>query len=192
MAGPFLVGRNIVVIDVPARLVFEYLADLAHLGEWTDETDFVVRSRPVGPPGLGANIQREKSGVMQGPLILRGGMGESRVTMAKFTTITVYEPETALVIETRNSYNSLLHSIEKFTFDFGPEMDGTRVTMVSEVEAMVPSMFIGPVYAIRLVRGVFERILGKRLSRLFPDVSVGPHLSRIKEITEAGRIADSN
>ena len=191
MAGPFMVGRNSVVIDVPAWLVFEYLADLTRLGEWSDETHFEVRFLPNGPPGLGTRIHREKSGIMQGPLILRGGMGESRVIVDKVTTITGFEPDSTLVIETRNSYNSLLHSIEKFTFDLRPEAVGTRVTMVSEVEAMVPSIFIGPIYAIRFVRGAFDRLLGRRMFGVFPKASVGPHLSRVKARVEAENAARS-
>ena len=61
--------------------------------------------------------------------------------------------------------------------------------MVSTVEPLVPGMFIGPIYAIRLVRGLTERLLGDRLSSLFPKMSVGPYLSRIKQTLETGEIA---
>ena len=189
MAGPFLVGRNRVVIDVPAKQVFDYLSDLSRYAEWNDETEFMVTLLPDGPPVQGSEFRRERTGEMLGPLILRGGMGDSRVTLIRSTTIALYEPKSALVLQTKNIYNGLLHSIEKMTFDLREEGSGTEVSMVSEVEPMVPSAFIGPVYAIRAVRGLFERLLGQRLSALFPEITVGPHLARIKEKMEAAGIS---
>jgi hypothetical protein len=185
VAGPFLVGRNRVVINAPAQQVFDYLSDLSRHWEWIGERDFKVTVLPDGPAGPGSQFRREKTGEMQGPLILRGGMGESRVTLIKATVIKVHEPSSVLVLETRNVYNGLLHSIEKFSFYLEPEADGTAVDMISEVEPMVPGMFIGPVYAIRAVRGLFDRLFGKRLSGLFPQMPIGPHLAKIKEQTEA-------
>ena len=188
MAGPFVVGRNRAHIDAPAKRIFEYLSDLSRYGEWIGEQGFRVTASPVGPPAQGSQVRREMNGVMRGPLIIRGGMADNPVRVTKATTITVFEPDTALVVETRNSYNGLLHSIEKFTFDLQPEALGTAVTMVSEVEPMVPSAYIGPVYAIRAVRGLFARLFGNRLTGLVPQASVGPHLSRIKQATEAAQI----
>ena len=196
MAGPFVVARNSVVIDVPARQVFDYLADLSHLSEWTGEVDFRVTSSPERLAGAGALLQREKSGVMRGPLIIRGGMSDNPLRVVKVSTITVYEPYAALALETRNSYNGLLHSIERFSFDLHPlsslngrigepEVDGTQLSMVSEIEPMVPSIYIGPVYAIRLVRALLERLLRNRLGGLFTQVTAGPQLSRVKARTEA-------
>ena len=189
MAGPFQVGHNSVVIGVPARQVFDYLADLSRIMEWSGESDFRVTRAPEGPPGPGVSLRREQSGVMRGPLIIRGGMSDNPLRVEKVSSLTVYEPPGpegpeagALVVETRNSYNGLLHSIEKFKFELFPQTDGTRVILVSEIEPMVPSMFIGPVYAIRLVRSAFGRLLGSRLSKELP---VGPHLSRIKQTVEA-------
>ena len=190
MAGPFQVGRNVVLIDAPAKRVFEYLADLNHVSEWTHEPDFRVTRAPEGPPGSGAVLRREYSGVMRGPLIIRGGMSDNPLRVEKVSSIPVYEPNATLVVETRNSYNGLLHSIEKFSFELHSEMDGTRVTMVSEIEPMVPSMFIGPVYAIRVVRNIFGRLFGGVLAGMFPHASVGPHLARIKEKTEAAESAN--
>ena len=202
MAGPFVVARNSVVIDVPARQVFDYLADLSHLPQWTGEVDFRVTSSPERQAGPGALLQREKSGVMRGPLIIRGGMSDNPLRVVKVSTITVYEPYAALALETRNSYNGLLHSIERFSFEFrpisplnrrigDPEVNGTQVSMVSEIEPMVPSLYIGPVYAIRLVRALFDRLLRNRLGGLFAQASVGPQLSRVKEMTEAKAITGS-
>lgn len=202
MAGPFVVARNSVVIDVPARQVFDYLADLSHLSEWTGEVDFRVTSSPERMAGPGALLQREKSGVMRGPLIIRGGMGDNPLRVVKVSTITVYEPYAALALETRNSYNGLLHSIERFSFEFHPlssfngrigepEKDGTQLSMVSEIEPMVPSVYIGPVYAIRLVRALFERLLRNRFGGLFTQATVGPQLARVKEMTEGKAIAGS-
>ena len=193
MAGPFLLSRNGVVIVAPPQRVFDYLADMTRHGEWNPEPDFQVTARPDAPLRVGSVYRRERTGEMQGPLILRGGMGESRVTVVKTTAITTYQPHTALVFVTRNSYNGLLHSAETLSFTFRPQPDGTpesapegtMVTMVSEVEAMVPSAFIGPVYAIRMVRAAFQRLLGQRFSRRFPNMAVGPHLARIKETLES-------
>ena len=207
MAGPFVVARNSVVIDVPARQVFDYLADLSHLSQWIGEVDFRVTSPPERMAGPGALLRREKSGVMRGPLIVRGGMSDNPLRVVKVSTITVYEPYAALAVETRNSYNGLLHSIERFSFEFHPlgpfhgrrgepEVDGaqvsTQVSMVSEIEPMVPSMYIGPVYAIRLVRSLFERLLRNRLGGLFTQAPAGPQLSRVKEMTESKAIAGSS
>ena len=202
MAGPFVVARNSVVIDVPARQVFDYLADLSHLPEWTGEVDFRVTSSPERLAGPEALLQREKSGVMRGPLIIRGGMSDNPLRVVKVSTITVYEPYAALALETRNSYNGLLHSIERFSFEFHPsssfhgrieepEVDGTRVSMLAEIEPMVPSIYIGPVYAIRLVRSLLERLLRNRLGGLFTQATAGPQLSRVKEKTEANAITGS-
>ena len=185
MAGPFLVGRNGVLIEAPSQRVFEYLADLSRHIEWNPEPEFRVTARPDGPPGTGSVYRRERTAPMQGPIILRGGMGDSMVTMVKSTSITVFEPPIALVFETSYSYNGLLHSIEKMSFDLCQEAGGTRIAMVAEIEALVPSAFIGPVYAIRFVRGLIGRLLGDR----FFAASAGPHLSRIKEVLETGRVA---
>ena len=139
MAGPFLVAHNRVVIDAPAQRVFDYLADLSRIVEWSGESDFSITSVPTAPPRAGAQIRWEKSGVMHGPIILRGGMGESRVSLVKITRIAEYQPNSGLVIETRNSYNGLLHSIEKFSFDLHEQEGRTTVTLLAEVEAMVPA-----------------------------------------------------
>ncbi len=189
MAGPFIVGRNGVVIGAPPQQVFNYLADMTRHGEWNHEPDFKVTARPAGPPAAGSVFRREKTGEMQAPLILRGGMGDSLVTMVKTMTIVTYEPYHTLVFETRNSYNGLLHSVEKLIFKFWQDPEGTQVSLVSEVEAMIPSAFIGPVYAIRMVRAAFDRLLGGRLAGLFPQITVGPHLSRIKKLLETRQIA---
>lgn len=189
MAGPFLVGRHRVVIDAPAQRVFDYLADLSRIIEWSGEPDFSISSVPTGPPQVGSRIRWEKTGVMQGPIILRGGMGESRVSLVKLSSIAEFQPSTRLVLETRNSYNGLLHSIEKFTFDLHEQEGRTAVTMISEVEAMVPSVFMGPVYAIRFVRGLMDRLMGQRLARMFPGSQVGRHLALVKVKTEAPQIA---
>ncbi len=189
MAGPFVVSRNGAVISAPPQQVFDYLADMTRHGEWNPEPHFEATARPQDPVGVGSLFSRERTGEMQGPLILRGGMGEPRVTMVKITSIAVYLPHNELVFQTRNSYNGLLHSVETTSFSFSQEPDGTRVAMVAQVEAMIPSAFIGPVYAIRVARAAFERLLGNWLSGLFPKVAVGPHLSRIKEMVETGKIA---
>lgn len=186
MAGPFVVGRHEAVIGAAPQRVFDYLADLGRHGEWNPEPDFRVTAQPDGPPGAGAVYRREFTGPLLGPLILRGGMGDSRVTVVKTMTIAVYEPYDALVLETRNSYNGLLHSAETFAFEFSPAPEGTRVRMVSQVEAMVPSAFIGPVYAIRLARAGFERLAGRRLAARFPGMAAGPYLPRIRAAVEAG------
>jgi hypothetical protein len=191
MAGPFQVGHNRVVIDAPARLVFDYLADLSHIMDWGGEPNFQITRMPDGPPAEGSLMLWERSGIMQGPLILRGGMGESRVTLEKRTTIALYSPHSSLVIETRNIYNGLLHSIERFKFELD-ELGGTQVSMVSEIEAMVPSIFIGPVYAIRVVRNIFGRLLGGRMAGFLPQATAGPHLSRVKDKLETPRPAGTS
>ena len=189
MAGPFVVSRNGAVIGAPPQQVFNYLADMTRHGEWNPEEGFRVTAQPEGQPGVGSVFRRERTGEMQGPLILRGGMGaESRATMVKITSITVYQPHRELVFETSNSYNGLLHSVETMFFSFSEEPEGTKVAMVAQIEAMVPSAFIGPVYAIRIARAAFDRLFGRRLASLFPDVTVGPHLSRVKEMLETGKI----
>ena len=179
------------VIDAPARLVFDYLADLSHIMDWGGEPNFQITRMPDGPPAEGSLMLWERSGIMQGPLILRGGMGESRVTLEKRTTIALYSPHSSLVIETRNIYNGLLHSIERFKFEL-EELGGTQVSMVSEIEAMVPSIFIGPVYAIRVVRNIFGRLLGGRMAGFLPQATAGPHLSRVKDKLETPRPAGTS
>ena len=186
MAGPFQVGRNRVVIDAPAQQVFDYLADLSHILEWSGEPDFRITGESGRQlSGLGASLRREKSGFMRGPLIVRGGMSDNPLLVVKVSTVTVFEPYTAMVIETRNSFNGLLHSIEKFNFGLVEGNGDTHVTLVSEVEPMVPSIYIGPVYAIRIVRNLLSRLFGSSMSGLLPLGTPGPHLSRIKERVEA-------
>lgn len=186
MAGPFVVGRHRAVIGAPARQVFDYLADMTRHADWNGDEGFRVTARPDGPPAVGSVFAREKTGVMRGPMIIRGGMSDNMVRMAKTTAITAHEPYNSLVFETRNSYNGLLVSIDRVKFDLQQEAVGTRVTMLSEVEAMVPGGFMGPAYAIRLVSAIFERLIGERLSGLFPQAAVGPYLLRIRETVEAG------
>ena len=160
---------------------------------WSRE--LIITASPEGPIGIGSVFRREWTAPMQGPLILRGGMGDSMVTVDKATTITAYEPYSALVFETRNSYNGLLQSIDKVSFELREEwghnrsaetdymaiQEATNVSMVSEVEVMVPGVFIGPVYALRLLRA--------SLDRLFPKMA-GPHLPRIKQIVEGEQADD--
>ena len=188
MAGPFLVSRNGAVISVPPQQVFDYLADMSRHGEWSLETDFRVISPPLEQPGVGSVFRQEKNGVMRGPLIIRGGMGDNPVRVVKTVTITAYEPYHNLVFETRNSYNGLLVSIDKVSFGLQEDAEGTQVTMVSEVEAMVPGGFMGPVYAIRVVRAALRRLLGKRFPDPFSRLTSNPYLSRIKQMMETGKI----
>ena len=186
MAGPFVVGRYGAAVNAPPQRVFDYLADLERIGEWNPEPEFRATARPAGTPGVGSIYRRENTGAMPGPLILPGGVGDRRVTVVKALTIAVYEPYDALVLENANSYNGLLHSAETYAFEFSPAPGGVRVTLVAQVEAMVPSAFIGPVYAMRIARAAFERVLGARLTARFPEIAVGPYLSRIREAVESG------
>lgn len=188
MAGPFVVDRNEVVIGAPAQRVFDYLADISRNVEWTQDQGYRETILSDGPVGLGSALRRERDGVMRGPLIIRGGMGDNPVREAKTVTITSYRPYTDLVIETRNSYNGLLASIDRASFHLQGEMEGTRVSMTTEVEPMVPSAFIGPAYAIRVVRVILQRLLGGRAPFLRQTTSVGPRLSRVKEMVETGRL----
>lgn len=188
MAGPFVVDRNEVVIGAPAQRVFDYLADISRNVEWTQDQGYRETILSDGPMGLGSALRRERDGVMRGPLIIRGGMGDNPVREAKTVTITDYRPYTDLVIETRNSYNDLLASIDRASFHLQGEMEGTRVSMTTEVEPMVPSAFIGPAYAIRVVRVILQRLLGGRVPFLRQTTSVGPRLSRVKEMVETGRV----
>ena len=181
MAGPFVLGRNGVVIDAPVQQVFEYLADMTRHGEWNPEDGFRTTAQPEGQPGVGSVLRRERTGESQGPLAIRPGPGPaSSVTITLSTAITVYQPHGALTFETRVSYNGLLYSIERTSFELQAGPEGAWVTKASEVEIMVPSAFIGPVYAIRMVRAGFARLMRR--------TSPGPHLSRVKEMMETGKI----
>ena len=142
---------------------------------------FRVTAQPEGQPGVGSIFSRERTGESQGPLAIRPGPGPaSSVTVTLITAITVYQPHDALTFETRASYNGLLYSVERTSFELQPSQEGAWVTKASEVEIMVPSAFIGPVYAIRMVRAAFARLVGR--------TSPGPHLSRVKEMMETGKI----
>ena len=157
--------------------------------EWNQDPGYRETILTEGPLGPGSVLRRERDGVMRGPLIIRGGMGDNPVQIVKTLSITGYEPHTGLAFETSNSYNGLLVSRDRITFQFQEEMEGTRVTMVTEVEAMVPGGFMGPVYAIRVARVAFERLMGKLLGSRLPRMSPGPFLPRIKEAVERGEIA---
>ena len=187
MAGPFEMSRNAVVIDAPAERVFEYVADMTRHGEWNPEPDFEVTAFPEEPPHVGAVFRRQKMGVMRGPLIIRGGMSDNPVRLVKTMTVTALEPHSRLAFDTSNSYNDLLVSIDKISFEFRQETEGTRVIMISRVEALVPGAFMGPAYAMRIARGFFTRILGGKLTDSAPKLPAGPHLSRIKEMIETGK-----
>lgn len=186
MAGPFVVGRHGAVIAAPPRRVFDYLADLGRFGEWNPEPEFRVTARPSGAPGVGSVYRREHTPAGPGPLILPGGAGDRRVTVVKTLTIAVYEPHHALTLTNANSYNGLLHSAETYAFTLCPDPGGARVTLLAQVEAMVPGAFIGPVYAIRIARHIFERTFGARLAARFPGLAAGPYLSLIREVVESG------
>ena len=188
MAGPFEVSRNGVVIDAPAQRVFDYVADMTRHDEWNPEPGFVATAFPPEPPSVGSVFRREKTGVMRGPLIVRGGMSDNPVRLVKTMTVSVYEPSRRLAFDTANSYNNLLVSIDKVSFDFQEEMEGTQVLMVSQVEALVPGAFMGPAYAMRIVRAFFVRILGERWGGGPSKLPAGPHLPRIKEMVETGKI----
>ena len=192
MAGPFVLARNGVVIAAPAQSVFDYLADVTRHGEWNLDPGYRETILSQGPLGLGSVLRREKDGVMRGPLLIRGGMGDNLVRVVKTVTITAFEPPLDLAFETGNSYNGLLVSKDKVSFQLQEEMEGTRVTMVSEGEAMVPGGFMGPVYAIRVVRAAFDRLLGRGGQAGSTRLSPGPYLPRIKEAVERGRITGSS
>ena len=189
MAGPFVVARNQVVIGAPARRVFEYLADITRHSEWNQDPGYRERILTEGSLGLGSALRREKQGVMRGPLLIRGGMGDNLVRIVKIITVTGYEPHHGLVFETSNSYNGLLVSKDKASFHLQEEMEGTRITLVSEVEAMVPGGFMGPVYAIRVVRAFLERVLGRWLSPRLTRAPPGPFLPLIKQAVEKGSVS---
>ena len=186
MAGPFVVGRHGTVIGAPPCRVFDYLADMTRHTEWNGDEGFRTTVHSDGPPGAGFMLHREKTGVMRGPLIIRGGMGDNPVKVVKIVTITAYDPFSALAFETRNSYNGLLVSIDRMSFGLREEEKGTEVTMRIDLEAMVPGGFMGPAYAMRVFGAAFERLIGRRL---FPGVSAGPYLPRIKEMVEGERMA---
>ena len=181
MAGPFVVGRHSVVISAAPQRVFNYLADMARHEQWNGDEGFRTTIDTDGPPRAGFILHREKTGVMRGPLIIRGGMGDNPVRVVKRATITAYDPNYALAFETRNSYNGLLVSIDRMSFQLRQEAVGTEVSMLIEVEPMVPGGFMGPAYAMRVFRAAFERLVGQRLSR---GLSAGPYLPRIKEMVE--------
>ena len=181
MAGPFVVSRNGAVIGAPPQQVFDYLADMTRHGEWNPDEGFRVTAQPEGLPGVGSIFIRERTGESQGPLAIRPGPGPaSSVTVTLITAITVYQPHGALTFETRSSFNGLLYSVERTSFELQPAEEGAWVTKAAEVEIMVPSAFIGPVYAIRMVRAGLDRLMRR--------TSPGPHLSRIKEMMETGKI----
>ncbi len=188
MAGPFEVSRNAVVIDAPAERVFDYVADMTRHGEWNAEPDFEVTAFPSEPPTVGSVFRREKRGVMRGPLVIRGGMSDNPVRMVKTMIVTEYEPHSRLTFETSNSYNNLLVSRDRISFELRQEVEGTRVIMVSQVEALVPGAFMGPAYAMRIARGFLARVLGGKPSDNAPKLPAGPHLSRVKEMMETGKI----
>lgn len=187
MAGPFVVARNEVVIGAPAQRVFDYLADLSRHSEWNQDSGYRETVVSQGPAGPGSSMRRERDGVMRGPLIIRGGMGDNPVRVTKIVTTTDYQPYTDLAFETSNSYNGLLVSKDKVSFRFQEEMEGTRVGLIAESEAMVPGGFMGPVYAIRVVRAAIERVLGNWLGPTFSRRPAGPLLTQIKELVEAGK-----
>ena len=188
MAGPFVVARNQVLIGAPARHVFDYLSDITRHNEWNQDPGYRETVMTEGPLGLGSVLRRERNGVMRGPLIIRGGMGDNPVQIVKTVTVTGHEPYSGLVFETSNSYNGLLVSKDKVSFHLQEEMEGTQVTMVSEVESMVPGGFMGPVYAIRVVRAALERVLGGLLGSRASRMSPGPYLPRVKEAVEKGQV----
>jgi uncharacterized protein YndB with AHSA1/START domain len=183
MAKPFLVSRKWVVINAPPQRVFDYLADMARHREWNPEPGFTVTERPTGAVGLGSVYQREREERFQGPL-MQAGASTHPVDLVRITSVTAFRPYTSLAFDTRNSFNGLLHSVESMTFEFDPTPEGTRVTMVNELEAMVPQAFIGPGYAMRLARGAFVRFIDGWASRFIPGLAVGAHLARIKERVE--------
>lgn len=187
MAGPFVVGRHETVIGAPPQRVFNYLADVVRHEQWNGDEGFRTTIDTDGPPRAGFMLHREKTGVMRGPLIIRGGMGDNPVKVVKIVTITAFDPFCSLAFETRNSYNGLLVSIDRMSFDLRQEGEGTQVAMLIEVEPMVPGGFMGPAYAIRVFRAAIERFVGQRLSR---GLAPGPFLPRIREMVETGRADD--
>ena len=189
MAGPFVVNRNAAVIGAPAQRVFDYVADMARHGEWNPEPDFRVTEHTQVPMGVGSVFRREKNGIMRGPLMMSGGMSDNPLRLVKSMTITAYEPYHTLVFETTHTYNNLVVSADKLSFDLRQETEGTRVTMLSEVEAMVPGGFMGPAYAMRVARGIIERLALGKLAGRSPKLTPGPQLSRIKQMMETGKIS---
>ncbi len=186
MAKPLMIGRNWVEINAPPQRVFEYLSDLARHREWNPETGFTVTYRPAGAVGLGSIYERERQEQFQGPLI-RGGSAVHPVDLVRTTSVKTFEPYRSLAFDTRNAFNGLLHSVESMTFELEPTLEGTRVTLVNELEAMVPQAFIGPVIATRVVRAAFVRIIDGWASKFFPGLAVGSHLARVKQRLENGQ-----
>ena len=120
--GRLCSARNGVVINAPPPCVFDYLADMTRHGEWNPEDGFRVIFQPEGQPGGRLDIQpgahRRLSGAVGYPPPAPGPA--SSVTVTLTTAITVYQPHGALTFETRASYNGLLYSIERTSFELQP------------------------------------------------------------------------
>ena len=105
--------------------------------------------------------------------------------MVKKVTLTALRPHRVLVFETENRYNGLLHSVERVSFGLEPDGQATRVTMVTELESMVPGLFIGPFYLVYLVNRAITQLLGGLIATAFPKMTVGPYLARVKSRLES-------
>ena len=179
MGKTFLLSRKRVVIDSPPEQVFDYLSDMSRHGEWNPEEGFTVTLTPSGPAEVGSVSQRERNEYFQGPLV-PGGSTVRPVSVVKKVTLTALRPQRELVFETENRYNGLLHSAERVSFGFEPDGRATLVTMVTELESMTPVIYIGPFYLVYLVNRAVSGLLGGLIATVFPELNVGPHLSRVK------------
>ena len=183
MGRTFQISRNEVVINSPPEKVFDYLSDMARHGEWDPEEGFTVTFTPAGPTKVGSVRQRERNEYFQGPLV-QGGPSVRPVSMVKTVTLTTLRPNRELAFETKNRYNGLLHSAERVSFNLEPDGPATRVTMVTELESMVPGIYLGPFYVAYLMGQVVTKLLGGLMASAFPGMCVGPRLSRVKSRME--------
>ena len=179
MGKSFLGGEKSVVIDRTPKEVFDYLADMSRHQEWNGEAGFTVTRRPEAGIRVGSVFETERNEIVSGPL-MRGAASGGPVAMVKTMTVTTLEPQQWLSFETKNRYNGLLHSVERVRFGLTPEGCGTRVTMVTELESMLPGPYLSPLYALYILKEAVLGLFSRWARSRYPALFVGPYLSRIK------------
>ena len=163
MGKSFPGGEKSVVINRTPEGVFDYLAYMSRHHEWGGETGLAARGRSPGwvdvRNGEERNILRPAHA--RGRFGRPGGHGQDNDGDQPGAPL-------RLSFETKNRYNRSLHSAERVWFGLTPEGWGTRLTLVTGMESMLPGSYVSPLYALHILKEPVLRIFSRWAHPKYP------------------------
>ena len=136
-----------------------------------------------GPSSRRILLSEREFETFQAP-ILRGGVTSNQVTWIKSLTVIGWEPNHSLDFETKNQYNGLSVGSEFVSFRLLPEGSWTVLVMTDWKNPHLPGLFHLLMMGIEVLKSLIAQPVVGILFRLFPALSVGCRLRRIKNAVD--------